>query len=93
MEFQQRWRAIKTCWDLEVANHQFEELCDRFSKANPTWIAELRKKRQHYLPHDYLAHYLNYWTTLLFTTAVIPGGQVMVRPELVARLRAAAAPG
>jgi len=35
MEFQQRWRAIKTCWDLEVANHQFEELCDRFSKANP----------------------------------------------------------
>jgi putative transposase len=49
MEFQQRWRAIKTCWDLEVANHQFEELCDRFSKANPTWIAELRKKRQHYL--------------------------------------------
>jgi len=49
MEFQQRWRAIKTCWDLEVANHQFEELCDRFSKANPTWIAGLRKKRQHYL--------------------------------------------
>src|SRR4029450_11799322 len=49
MEFQQRWRAIKTCWDLEVANHQFEELCDRFSKANPTWIAELRKKREHYL--------------------------------------------
>jgi transposase-like protein len=49
IEFQQRWRAIKTCWDLEVANHQFEELCDRFSKANPTWMAELRKKREHYL--------------------------------------------
>ena len=49
MEFQQRWRAIKTCWDLEVASRQFEELCDRFSKANPTWIAELRKKREHYL--------------------------------------------
>jgi transposase-like protein len=49
VEFQQRWRAIKTCWDLELANHQFEELCDRFAKANPTWIAELRKKRQHYL--------------------------------------------
>jgi len=49
VEFQQRWRAIKTCWDLELANHQFEELCDRFAKANPTWIAELRKKREHYL--------------------------------------------
>jgi putative transposase len=49
IEFQQRWRAIKTCWDVEVANHQFEELCDRFDKSNPTWIAELRKKREHYL--------------------------------------------
>ena len=49
IEFQQRWRAIKTCWDLELANQQFEELCDRFAKANPTWIAELRKKREHYL--------------------------------------------
>jgi transposase-like protein len=49
VEFQQRWRAIKTCWDLELANHQFEELCDRFAKSNPTWIAELRKKREHYL--------------------------------------------
>jgi putative transposase len=49
VEFQQRWRAIKSCWDLDLANHQFEELCDRFSKSNPTWIAELRKKRQHYL--------------------------------------------
>src|SRR3989442_9731994 len=49
VEFQQRWRAIKTCWDLDVANRQFEELCDRFSKANPTWMAELRKKREHYL--------------------------------------------
>jgi putative transposase len=49
IEFQQRWRAIKTCWDLELANHQFEELCDRFSKTNPTWIAELRRKRHHYL--------------------------------------------
>ncbi len=28
---------------------QFEEICDRFSKSNPTWIAELRKKREHYL--------------------------------------------
>jgi putative transposase len=36
IEFQQRWRIIKTCWDLELANHQFEEICDRFSKSNPT---------------------------------------------------------
>jgi transposase-like protein len=49
LEFQQRWRAIKNCWDPELANHQFEELCDRFAKTNPTWIAELRKKRPHYL--------------------------------------------
>ena len=49
IEFQQRWRAIKSCWDLELANGQFEELCDRFSKSNSTWIAELRKKREHYL--------------------------------------------
>jgi putative transposase len=49
IEFQQRWRGIKTCWDLEVANHLFEELCDRFAKTNPTWTAELRKKREHYL--------------------------------------------
>jgi len=49
VEFQQRWRAIKSSWDVEVGNRQFEELCDRFSKPYPTWIAELRKKRQHYL--------------------------------------------
>jgi len=49
VEFQQRWRAIKSSWDVEVGNRQFEELCDRFVKAYPTWIGELRKKRQHYL--------------------------------------------
>ena len=49
LEFQQRWRGIKTCWDLELANRQFEELCDRFAKVNSTWIAELRRKREHYL--------------------------------------------
>lgn len=49
VEFQQRWRAIKSSWDVEVGNRQFEELCDRFAKAYPTWIAELRKKREHYL--------------------------------------------
>ena len=49
VEFQQRWRAIKSSWDIEVGNRQFEELCDRFAKTYPTWIGELRKKRPHYL--------------------------------------------
>jgi putative transposase len=49
LEFQQRWRAIKSSWNLEVAQQQFEELCDRFAKAYPSFIAELRKKRPHYL--------------------------------------------
>jgi putative transposase len=48
-EFQQRWRTIKSSWNLEVANQQFEELCNRFAKAYPAFIAELRKKRAHYL--------------------------------------------
>jgi putative transposase len=48
-EFQQRWRAIKASWDVEVGNRQFEELCDRFAHSYPTFIAELRKKHQHYL--------------------------------------------
>lgn len=49
VEFQQRWRAIKSSWNLEVAHQQFEELCDRFAKTYSHFIAELRKKRQHYL--------------------------------------------
>jgi putative transposase len=48
-EFQQRWRAIKSSWTLEVANQQFEQLCDRFAKNSPAFVAEIRKKRQHYL--------------------------------------------
>jgi len=48
-EFQQRWRAIKSSWNLEVANQQFEQLCERFAKNYSTFIAELRKKRLHYL--------------------------------------------
>jgi putative transposase len=49
IEFQQRWRAIKASWDVEVGNRQFEELCERFAKIYTSWISELRKKRQHYL--------------------------------------------
>jgi transposase-like protein len=48
-EFQQRWRVIKSSWNLEVANQQFEQLCDRFAKNSPAFVAEIRKKRQHYL--------------------------------------------
>jgi putative transposase len=48
-EFQQRWRALKASWNVEVAQHQFEQLCDRFAKDYPAFIAEVRKKRLHYL--------------------------------------------
>jgi putative transposase len=49
IEFQNRWRAIKATWDIQVGNHQFEQLCDQFAAKYPTWISELRKKRPHYL--------------------------------------------
>lgn len=48
-EFQQRWRTIKSSWNPEVAQQQFEQLCDRFADSYPSFIAEVRKKRQHYL--------------------------------------------
>ncbi len=48
-EFQHRWRTIKASWNVDVGHRQFEDLCDRFAKTYPTWIAELRKKRPHYL--------------------------------------------
>jgi putative transposase len=48
-EFQQRWRAVKCSWDEQVGMTQFDELCKRFEKNYSTFIAELRKKRDHYL--------------------------------------------
>jgi transposase-like protein len=48
-EFQQRWRTVKAAWSIDVGAHQFEELCDRFTDSSPAFIAELRKKREHYL--------------------------------------------
>ncbi|HZQ23285.1 MAG TPA: transposase, partial [Terriglobales bacterium] len=48
-EFQQRWRALKASWNIEVAQQQFEQLCDRFAKGYPTFVADMRKKRPHYL--------------------------------------------
>ena len=67
-EFQQRWRAIKSSWDVEVGNRQFEELCDRFAKSYPTWIAELRKKREHYLA---FLKYPDYMRKSFSTTNVV----------------------
>ena len=48
-EFTKRFRSIKHAWSLDVAAQQFEDLCQRFAKSYPSFIAELRKKRQNYL--------------------------------------------
>jgi len=48
-EFQQRWRALKSTWDEQVGATHFEQLCQRFQPASPSFITELRKKRDHYL--------------------------------------------
>jgi len=48
-EFQLRLRTLKACWDQDVASTQFEELCTRFDNSYPSFIAELRKKKPHYL--------------------------------------------
>jgi len=48
-EFQQRWRAVRSTWDEQVGITQFEELCQRFQPSYPTFVAELRKKHDHYL--------------------------------------------
>jgi len=47
--FTQRLRAIKACYSPERAALEFDELCHQFETASPTFIAELRKKRDHYL--------------------------------------------
>jgi putative transposase len=48
-EFQQPWRAVRSTWDEQVGTTQFEELCQRFQPGYPTFVAELRKKRDPYL--------------------------------------------
>src|SRR5215831_3267238 len=48
-EFQQRWRALKSTWDEQVGTAEFEQLCQRFQDSYPSFMAELRKKRDHYL--------------------------------------------
>jgi putative transposase len=48
-EFQLRLRTLKACWDEELASAQFEQLCERFDNSYPSFVAELRKKKTHYL--------------------------------------------
>lgn len=48
-EFNSRMRTIKAAWDPEIGADQFEQLCQACEKDSPTFIAELRKKREHYL--------------------------------------------
>jgi putative transposase len=48
-EFTKRLRTLKMTWNEEVAAVQFEDLCQRFESGYPSFIAELRKKREHYL--------------------------------------------
>ena len=48
-EFTKRLRALKTAWSEDVAAAQFEDLCQRFESGHPSFIAELRRKREHYL--------------------------------------------
>ena len=48
-EFQQRWRALRSSWDEAVGLTQFEDLCQRFQPDYPSFMTELRKKRDHYL--------------------------------------------
>lgn len=48
-EFVQRFRSLRSAWSPDVAALQFEELCERFNPSYPTFIAELRRKAQHYL--------------------------------------------
>ena len=48
-EFNNRLRTIKSAWSPELAAAQFDDLCQQFAKDAPSFIAELTKKREHYL--------------------------------------------
>jgi len=48
-DFMSRIRAIKACWDPAAAALQFDELCNHHQEHAPAFVAELRKKRDHYL--------------------------------------------
>jgi Transposase, Mutator family len=40
---------LKSTWDEQVGIAQFEQLCQRFQESYPSFMAELRKKRDYYL--------------------------------------------
>jgi transposase-like protein len=48
-EFNSRMRTIKMAWNPNLAAAQFDDLCQDFEKSSPAFVAELRKKREHYL--------------------------------------------
>ena len=48
-EFNPRIRTLKAAWNTEVAAAQFEDLCQHFESRSPTFVREIRKKREHYL--------------------------------------------
>ena len=48
-EFNSRMRTIKNAWSPEFAASQFDELCQQVEKDAPTFVGEIRKKREHYL--------------------------------------------
>jgi len=48
-QFVLRWRELKTARDADRARAQFDELCQTFSEAAPTFTELLAKKRDHYL--------------------------------------------
>jgi len=48
-EFNSRMRTIKGAWSPELAAAQFDDLCQHLAQDAPAFIAELTKKREHYL--------------------------------------------
>lgn len=67
-EFTQRLRTIKASYSAERAALEFDELCQKFESTAPTFIAELRKKRDHYLC---FLHYPEFVQPTLSTTNVV----------------------
>jgi putative transposase len=49
IEFNNRLRTIKAAWNPELAAAQFDDLCRDFAEHAPAFVAELTKKREHYL--------------------------------------------
>ncbi len=48
-EFNNRIRTIKGAWNPQLAAAQFDDLCQQFAPHAPAFVAELTKKRKHYL--------------------------------------------